>query len=244
VLALVLAQVEDLEGSVVLAIGLQVTLDANHPLPGRMNGEFTQIGYNPFTACTFGDCCCRTRTDKEVRNDITFVGGSSNHTFKESLRFLSRVSDAFLRGWGQQHVEPNRRCRNAGSLIQVVLDVRLAGTAVVKLSLGVKILHFLSSVCPIPALRRPDTLPLIGGIPSGLGCRWSDEAIPSTIFKLVVLLVDLIVGKWHILGVPDEFIVDFGIKEDCVVKDVVSSRTLFGITMGCGPAPNDLIHEV
>ena len=77
-LALVLAKVENFEGTVVFASRFTFTLDADQPLAGSMDGELAEIGGDPFAAELFGDGGCRTGAGKEVGDQIAFVATGFN----------------------------------------------------------------------------------------------------------------------------------------------------------------------
>ncbi len=54
-LTLVLAQVENFKGAIVFAFGLQFPLHADQPLARGVNGEFAEVGDDPFASQLFGD---------------------------------------------------------------------------------------------------------------------------------------------------------------------------------------------
>ncbi|MBT9177525.1 MAG: hypothetical protein DDT20_01859 [Firmicutes bacterium] len=74
VLALVLTQVEDFKGAVVLACGFQLPLHADHALAGGVNGELAQVGYYPLAAQLFGHGGGGAGAAEEVGDEIAFVG--------------------------------------------------------------------------------------------------------------------------------------------------------------------------
>ena len=68
VLALVLAQVEDFKGTVVLALGFELTLHADHALARGVDGELAQVADDPLTPQLFGYRRCGAGTAEEVGN--------------------------------------------------------------------------------------------------------------------------------------------------------------------------------
>ena len=81
VLALVLAQVQNLEGAVVLALCLQLPLHADHALARRVDGELAQVAGDPFAPQLFGHGRRRAGTAEEVSDEIAFVGGGFDDAF-------------------------------------------------------------------------------------------------------------------------------------------------------------------
>ena len=94
-LPLVLAEVQNLEGAVVLAVGLELALHADHAFARGVDGEFAQVGADPLAAQLLCDRRGRAGAAEEVGNQIAFVGGGFDDAFDEFLRFLSRIICTF-----------------------------------------------------------------------------------------------------------------------------------------------------
>ena len=97
VLALVLAQVEDFEGAVVLAFGLQLPLHADQPLAGGVDGELAQVGDDPLAAQFFGHGGRGAGAAEEVGDEVAFVGGGFDDAFEQGFGFLGGVVESSLR---------------------------------------------------------------------------------------------------------------------------------------------------
>ena len=88
VLALVLAQVEDLKGAVVLAFGFQLPLDADQTLAGGVDGELAQVADDPFAAQLLGHSGGGAGAAEKVGDQVAFVGGGLDDAFKQGFGFL------------------------------------------------------------------------------------------------------------------------------------------------------------
>lgn len=75
VLALVFAEVEDLECSIVLAAGLKLPLHAYHPFAGGVNGKFAQVADDPLAAQLFGHGGGGATAAEEVGHEVPWVRG-------------------------------------------------------------------------------------------------------------------------------------------------------------------------
>ena len=95
VLPFVLAEVQNLEGAVVLAVGLELALHADHAFARGVDGEFAQVGADPLAAQLFRDRRGRAGAAEEVGDEVAFVGGGFDDAFDEFLRFLSRIICTF-----------------------------------------------------------------------------------------------------------------------------------------------------
>ena len=73
-LPLVLAQVEDLEGAIILALRLEPALHADHPLAGGVDGELAKITDDPLSTQLFRHRGRSARAAEEVGHEIAFVG--------------------------------------------------------------------------------------------------------------------------------------------------------------------------
>ena len=73
VLALVFAEVENLKSTVVIAIGFQLTLDANHSFTRGVDGELAEVGGNPLAPEFFGYGGGGSGATEEVGNEVAFV---------------------------------------------------------------------------------------------------------------------------------------------------------------------------
>ncbi len=94
-LALVLAEVEDLEGAVVLAVFLELALYPDQPLAGGVDGELAEIGGDPLAAQFFGHGGGSAGAAEEIGDQIAFVGRGLDDTFKECFGFLGGVACVF-----------------------------------------------------------------------------------------------------------------------------------------------------
>ncbi len=97
VLALVLAQVEDFEGAVVLALGLQLALHADHALAGGVDGELAQVGDDPLAAQLLRHRGGGAGAAEEVGDEIAFVGGGFDDAFEQGFGFLGWVANVSSR---------------------------------------------------------------------------------------------------------------------------------------------------
>ena len=74
VLALVLAQVEDFKGAVVLALGLELPLHADQPLARGVDGELAQVADDPLAPQLLRHRRRRAGAAEEVGDQVAFVG--------------------------------------------------------------------------------------------------------------------------------------------------------------------------
>jgi hypothetical protein len=91
VLALVLAQIEDFKGAVVLAFSFEPSLDANQALARGVDGELAQVADDPFAAQFFRHDRRGAGAAEEVGDQVTFVGGSFDDALYEGLGLLRGV---------------------------------------------------------------------------------------------------------------------------------------------------------
>jgi hypothetical protein len=94
-LALVSAEVQNLEGAEVFMRRLSLTLHVNQPLTCRMNRKFAEIGSYPSSAELLGDGGCCSRSAKEVGDEITLVATRTDDAFHQGFRLLRRVAQCF-----------------------------------------------------------------------------------------------------------------------------------------------------
>ncbi len=96
VLALVLAQVENFEGAVVLALGLEGALHPDQPLARRVDGELPQVRDDPLAPQLLRHRRRRPRASEEVGDQVAFVGRSFDNAFEEGFGFLGWVVHILL----------------------------------------------------------------------------------------------------------------------------------------------------
>ena len=84
-MALVAAEVQDLEGPEVLARCLQLALHADQPLARGVDGELAEVGGDPFAAEFFGHGRGRAGAAEEVGDKIAFVAAGSDDAFEQAL---------------------------------------------------------------------------------------------------------------------------------------------------------------
>ena len=94
-LTLVLAQIENLKGTVALALGLELTLHADHALACGVDGELAQIGDDPLPAQLLSHGGRSARAAEEVGDEVAFVGGSFDDAFEKSFGLLGGVICSF-----------------------------------------------------------------------------------------------------------------------------------------------------
>ena len=73
VLALVFAEVENLKSAVVIAIGFQLTLDADHSFTRGVDGELAEVRGYPLALKFFGNGGSGAGATEEVGDEIAFV---------------------------------------------------------------------------------------------------------------------------------------------------------------------------
>lgn len=84
----------------------------------------------------------------------------------------------------------------------------------------------------------------IRSVSTWFGGRWGYQPVPTTvIIDLVVLSLNLILPKWHVLDVPRVRAL-FRIKQQGVVDCVESASTLFCIAVGSCSLPDHFVHEM
>ncbi len=91
VLPLVLAQVEDLKGPVVFPGGLELALHADQAFAGGVDGEFAEIGGDPFAAQFFRHRRRGAGAAEEVGDEVAFVGRGLDDAFDECFWFLGGI---------------------------------------------------------------------------------------------------------------------------------------------------------
>ena len=84
VLALVLAEVQHLEGLAVL--------DAEQPLAGDVDRPAAEVATDPAAAELLGDGESRARAAEEVGDEVTLIGRGLDDALQECLRFLGIVA--------------------------------------------------------------------------------------------------------------------------------------------------------
>ena len=89
-LALVLAQVEDFKGAVVLALGLQLPLHADQPLARGVDGELAQVGDDPLAPQLLRHCRRRAGAAEEI--------GDKSPSLEEALMMRSSRASGFWVG--------------------------------------------------------------------------------------------------------------------------------------------------
>jgi hypothetical protein len=97
VLALVLAQVQDFKGAVVFALSLQLSLHADQPLAGGVNGELAEVADDPLAAEFFRHRRRGARATEEVGDQVAFVGGCFDDAFEQSFGFLGLITALLAR---------------------------------------------------------------------------------------------------------------------------------------------------
>jgi hypothetical protein len=80
--AFVAAEVENFEGAVVFAFGLELALHADQALAGGVNGELAEIGGDPLAAQFFCYSSGGAGAAEEVGDEVAFVGGSTDYLCK------------------------------------------------------------------------------------------------------------------------------------------------------------------
>ena len=93
VLAFIFAQIENFKGTIVLALGLELPLDADHPLTCGVNGEFAQIADDPLASQLFGHRGGSARAAEEVGHQVAFVRAGFDDSFEQGFGFLGRIAD-------------------------------------------------------------------------------------------------------------------------------------------------------
>ena len=96
VLALVLAQVEDFKGAVVLALGLELPLHADQPLAGGVDGELAQVADDPLAAQLLRHGRRGAGAAEEVGDQVAFVGRGFDDAFEQGFGFLGGVVQSSL----------------------------------------------------------------------------------------------------------------------------------------------------
>lgn len=90
--ALILAQVQNLEGPVVLACFLAFALHADEPFAGGVDGELAEIRDDPLPAQLLRHRRRGAGTAEEVGDDVVFVGGGFDDTFEQGFGLLGSIA--------------------------------------------------------------------------------------------------------------------------------------------------------
>jgi hypothetical protein len=121
-LALVFAEIKDFESAIVLALSFQLSLHADEPLAGGVDGELTEVADDPFTAELFGDGGGSARAAEKVGYEIAVVGRDLDDAFEQGFRLLCFVA-ALLAGPSTNHADiiPPRSQLHSFALAQIFL---------------------------------------------------------------------------------------------------------------------------
>ena len=83
VLAFVFAKIQNLEGAVVLAAGLQFPLNTDETLAGGVDGKFAEVSSYPLSTKFLRDHSSGARAAKEISNEFALVTVCSNNSLKK-----------------------------------------------------------------------------------------------------------------------------------------------------------------